>query len=169
MKKLLIALLLIMGALFTLPSNATNVKITGNGVRLRTAPSLSAPVYTKLNKGAILTYYSTSGDWYKVGYNGTILYVSRDFASLCNTSSSGRTSSSTSSGHSYVVVNAKNLLVRTGPSTNYPYLVWNSTGEHVHLNYGATLTYLGSCVNGFYKVKFDGKVCWVASQYCYLR
>lgn len=36
-----------------------------------------------MNRGAVLTYAGTYGDWYRVYYYGNYLYVSRDFASLC--------------------------------------------------------------------------------------
>lgn len=58
------------------------VRITGNGVRLRYGPGLGYNIYTQVNRGTRLRYLGTSGDWYCVNYNGTRLYVSRDFASL---------------------------------------------------------------------------------------
>lgn len=182
MKHLILSLLLLLtGMFFALPASGidgissevqaqTRVKITGNGVRLRYGPGQGYDIYCQLNKGATCAYYETCGDWYKVGYNGMTLYVSRDFSSLYNTSSGSSTHSSssssyTSSGYPYVVVHAKNLRIRTGPSTSYPYLVWNSTGKTVHLNHGDKLIYLGEIRNGFYKIKFDGRSCWIACEY----
>lgn len=144
------------------------VEITGNGVRLRTSPSLSSSVYCSLNKGKRLSYNYTTSDrnWYCVTYAGRTLYVSRDFASLRGASRSTRTSART---YTMCVVHAKNLRIRTGPSTSYPYLVWNATGQTVHLNHGDALTYLGEQRNGFYKVYFDDRACWIAKQYCTLQ
>lgn len=177
MKRIYLFILMIMAMLFVLPASdvqgfsndvqAQNVKITGNGVRLRYGPGLDYGIYCKLNKGKILTYRYTDGDWYCVRYNNMDLYVSRDFASFTNSSSNTRSTAGRS--YSQVIVQAKNLRVRTGPSVNYPYLVWTATGATVHLNYGDVLPYLGEVYNGFYKVKFDGKVCWIATQYARLR
>ena len=65
------------------PGSYDYVKITGNGVRLRFAPSLNAGIYTQLNKGArVQRNFDDSSDWYGVYYAGYNLYVSRDFASL---------------------------------------------------------------------------------------
>lgn len=175
MKRICLFILMIMAMLFVLPTSgvqgfageaqAQSVKITGNGVRLRYGPGLDYGVYCKFNKGKILTYRYTDGDWYCVRYNNMDLYVSRDFASLTNVS----TPRPAARSYSHVIVQAKNLRVRTGPSVNYPYLVWTATGATVHLNYGDVLTYLGEVRNGFYKVSFDGKVCWIATQYAKLR
>lgn len=56
--------------------------VTGNGVRLRTGPGESYSVYTKLNKGTLLPYVSTAGEWYCVNYGGRTLYVSKDFVTF---------------------------------------------------------------------------------------
>lgn len=58
------------------------VRVTGNGVRLRTGPGLGYDVYKQVNRGTKLRYVSTQGDWYCVLYNNYYLYVSRDFATL---------------------------------------------------------------------------------------
>jgi cell wall-associated NlpC family hydrolase len=49
--------------------------ITGNGVRLRTGPSLSAGVITYLYTTDTVKALEKSGDWYKVDYNGRVGYV----------------------------------------------------------------------------------------------
>lgn len=68
---------------------STNVIVDGTHVRLRLGPSTNhsiltdgsgQPVYPA--KGAVLTYIATDGNFYKVKYNGTVAYISRDYAHL---------------------------------------------------------------------------------------
>ena len=40
----------------------------------------------------------------------------------------------------YVVATGNHVRLRTGPSTGYPMLVWNSTGKPVWINKGDRLT-----------------------------
>ncbi len=166
-------LLLVAGLLFAWPmaheGNDTaaqaqsRVRITGNGVRLRYGPGLNYGIYTQVNRGTTLSWVGTSGNWYAVNYGGYTLYVSADYAVP---TSSGSTSSSSAT---YVVVNASNLRLRTGPSTSYPYLIWTATGKTVYLNHGDVLRYQGVTTNGFCKVIFDGRTAWVARRYVRLK
>jgi hypothetical protein len=64
----------------------------------------------------------------------------------------------------YVVSTGNHVRLRTGPSTSYPMLVWNSTGKPVWINKGQSLTYLGDA-NGFYRVLFDGKSVYISKQF----
>ncbi|HPN38680.1 MAG TPA: SH3 domain-containing protein [Melioribacteraceae bacterium] len=56
-----------------------NYTITGNGVRVRVAPSLDAGIMFQLYKGTIVKGYETIGNWLKIEYNGKQGYVSLDF------------------------------------------------------------------------------------------
>lgn len=172
MKKLITLSLLLMG-LFCLPltglegTNARaqaqqQIQIMGNGVRLRLSPSLNGKILTGKDRGFCLPYrYTTSdGKWYCGTYRNKTVYVSTDYARIIY--------SGTYSSYTKVYVHATNLLVRTGPGRNYPYLVWRN-GEHVRLDYGDVLTYLGETRNGFHKVLFDGKACWISAKYSSLR
>ncbi len=73
---------------------ATNVIVDGTHVRLRLGPSTShqilsdsqgKPIYP--DKGAVLDYVATDGNFYKVIYNGMVCYISRDFSHLSETGS----------------------------------------------------------------------------------
>ena len=59
----------------------TYVVITGNRVIGRTAPAGAATNY-RFNKGAKLPYLGSQGSWYKVNYNGNILWVSSAYSYL---------------------------------------------------------------------------------------
>ena len=68
----------------------------------------------------------------------------------------------------YVVATGNHVRLRTGPSTGYPMLVWNSTGKPVWINKGDRLTYLGQTGNWF-KVRYNGNVLYISKDYSYLR
>jgi len=68
----------------------------------------------------------------------------------------------------YVVCNASNVRLRTGPSTNYPMLVWTATNKPVYINKGEKLTYLGDDSKDFYNVQFDGKSVYISKKYAKL-
>ena len=159
--------------LFSLPmsglkgTNATAqaqqmIQIMGDGVRLRLSPSTNGKILTGKNRGFCLPYrYTTSdGEWYCGTYKNKTVYVSTDYARIIY--------SGYSSSYTQVYVHATNLLVRKGPGRNYPYLIWRN-GEHVRLDYGDVLPYLGETRNGFHKVRFDGKACWISAKYSSLR
>jgi len=70
-------------------SSGSVVVVNGVNVRLRWGPSLNASIYTNGNgrpiypkKGTRLTYLGQSGNWYKVRYNGNVLYISMDYSYL---------------------------------------------------------------------------------------
>ena len=70
-------------------SSGSTVVVNGVHVRLRWGPSLNASIYTNgygrpiyPSKGTRLTYLGQSGNWYKVRYNGNVLYISKDYSYL---------------------------------------------------------------------------------------
>lgn len=80
---------------------ATNVIVDGTHVRLRLGASTSATILTNdagnpiyPTKGAVIPYLATEGNFYKVNYNGTVAYISRDFSHLSKnqTTTSNKTS-----------------------------------------------------------------------------
>ena len=61
--------------------------MNGTNVRLRTGPGTNYAYYTwkdgspcYLPKGTYLTHLGESGEFYKVDYNGKILYISKKFS-----------------------------------------------------------------------------------------
>ena len=76
------------------------------------------------------------------------------------------TAANTSPYH-YCEVHATSLRLRTGPGSEYECL--SKDGKTIHVNSGDMLQYLGEQKNGFYKVRFNGKDVWVASEYTKLK
>ena len=65
----------------------------------------------------------------------------------------------------YVMCTGDNVRLRTGPSTQYPMLVWTSNNKPVYIDKGETLTYLGNDTPEFYNVEFDGKSVYISKKY----
>lgn len=68
---------------------STNVIVDGTHVRLRMAPSTEGKIVEDapnkphyVNKGDVLPYLGTSGNFYKVKFDGKVVYVSRDYSHL---------------------------------------------------------------------------------------
>ena len=125
--------------------------VKGSCVRLRSGPGTSYSILYTLNTGAFLTVTDTSGDWYKVIYNGTTGYMYGTYVSLSGEASSS-TGASASSGTKMTVTAAVN--VRSGPSTGYSVLTWYARGTEVvvtgnsgswsKINYGSGSAYIYS-------------------------
>ena len=88
------------------PSVSTG-KVNATSLNLRSSPSTSASILTRIPNGATVEILETTSGWYKVRYNGTTGYVSADYI---NTDAVGKT----------MTVTASALNVRTGAGTNYP-------------------------------------------------
>lgn len=57
-------------------------RITGNGVRLRSGPSLTSSTITYLYRTNTVDATALEGDWYKVVFNGKEGYVSKDYVEV---------------------------------------------------------------------------------------
>jgi len=78
-------------------ATVTKVKITDNGLRVRTAPSTKASIVGKVNAGQVFTYKGKSGSWTKISYGGKTRYVFSQYTKTYKSSSSAKKSTSTSS------------------------------------------------------------------------
>ncbi len=58
------------------------VRTSGTGLNIRSKPSTSTPIKGSIPNGATVTVYSRVGDWYVVGYNGMVGYVSADYITV---------------------------------------------------------------------------------------
>lgn len=72
---------------YATPANPTQVVVTGQNVRLRLAPTLSAATLTYTDgtnvhprRGQVLTYAGEEGDFYMVNYRGYNVYISKQFS-----------------------------------------------------------------------------------------
>ena len=154
---------------------AATVVVDGHHVRLRVGPGLNYAIVTNSHgtpvyppKGAHLTYYGTSGNFYYVGYNGYSAYISRDYCHLQNAGGAGYNGGySGYSNASVVIVDGVHVRLRVGPGLNYA-IVTNSHGTPVYPPKGTRLTYLGTS-GGFFHVRYNGYDCYISRDYSHLR
>lgn len=64
------------------PATSKFAHITGNNVRIRTAPSLNAGVCGSCNRGEYYIFQGYAGAWVKIKYGGQTRYVHSDFVSI---------------------------------------------------------------------------------------
>jgi len=70
------------GGQATSPSTNATGKVTATTLRVRSGPGLTYSQTGLLTKGQQVTIISTSGDWYKINYNGSTGYVSKTYIQL---------------------------------------------------------------------------------------
>lgn len=59
---------------------SADAQVAGMGVNVRKQPSTSAPILTHLNLGCPITIVGQTGNWYAFKYNGSVAYISKEFA-----------------------------------------------------------------------------------------
>ena len=167
MKTRLISLLTL--ALMAISAMATDyVVVTGTNVRLRLAPSLNSETLTNNkgvnihpNKGQKLVCLGTSGDFYKVKFNGNNVWISKLYAQpVGNTSATN--AAKTTNGQRYVVVTGTNVRLRLAPSTNAKIL--SSNGKPVYPAKGERIKYMGDA-GDFHKVNYRGNYVYIHKSY----
>ncbi|WP_114571850.1 C40 family peptidase [Exiguobacterium flavidum] len=102
-------------------ASVTKVKVTDNGLRVRTAPSTNASIVGKVNAGQTYTYKGKSGSWTKISYKGKTRYVSSSYVKTYKTSTA--TKAYTTSGTSG---KRANILKEAAKHKGTPY-VWGGT------------------------------------------
>ena len=162
----------------TSPGSPTIQKIvtvsSGSSLNLRTGPSTTSSVMTKLSNGAAVQVLSEANGWSKVTANGKTGYVSSGFLSpvkaptspdtSSNTGSTGTTggtsetpSPGTQTVHKYVKVSqGSSLNMRTAPTTTASVITQLSDG---------TVVQVLSEANGWANVSANGKTGYVSEAY----
>lgn len=151
MKKLILSLLLML--VCVMASAQTYVYSVANDgyTNIRSANSTSARIIGELrNGGGYAVYMHTSGNWYKVNYNGIVGYVHKSQVRMTN---GGYSSSQPTVRKVYSAAPDGYTNVRRGPGTNYGII-----GE-IH-NGGAGITYISTSGN-WYKVNYYGTTGYV--------
>lgn len=88
--------------------------VTGSNVNVRTSNSLDSTVYTQLNTGYEIDIEDENGDYYKINYENSNYYISKDFVSI--EKATGK-------------INAFSVNIRKYPSTNHEVLSQADSGE----------------------------------------
>ena len=123
--------------------------VTGSNLRLRSkaSTSSSSKVLDSASKGEVAVVISKSGNWYKVIYNQQEGYMSADYLKVAKKENAEL---------GYGVINGTSVNLRKGPGTSYGSVGKATTGDK---------GYIIGINNGWYKMIFNDKICYVRSDY----
>lgn len=120
---------------------------TGSGLRLRSQASTSSSVLDVAPKGQVVVVIAKVGDWYKVNYNLQVGYMHSDYVSVL-------TKENAELG--YGKINGSYVNLRSGPSTSHGVVATSSKNDKV---------YIIGLNEGWYKVIYNSKICYIRSDY----
>ena len=135
-------------------ANSNEGTVTADALNVRSGPSTSYSITTKLYKGDKVEILETSNGWHKIkASNGKIGWVSGDYIKV----SSGSTSQ-TSTSTTKATVTATSLNVRSGAGTSYSVIT--------KLSKGTVVDVIESASNGWKKIKTSGGTTgWASGDY----
>ncbi|CAM3950651.1 SH3 domain-containing protein [Bacillus paramycoides] len=131
-------------------SNSSSYTVNADVLHVRAGSSTSHDIITRVYNGQSLNVIGEENGWFKINHNGQTGYVSGEFVSK-----NGATNNNVSTGGNNKVT-ADVLRVRTGPNTS------SSVSGRVYE--GQTLNVIGQ-ENGWVKIKHNGQVGYVSSQF----
>lgn len=120
---------------------------TGSSLRLRSDPSTSSAILDTAEKNEVVVVISKSGSWYKVNYNLQVGYMHADYVSVL-------TKENAELG--YGTINGTSVNLRSGPSTGHSVVAVGSKGDKA---------YIIGLNEGWYKVIYGEKICYIRSDY----
>ena len=121
--------------------------VTGSGLRLRSAAKTSSSTLASASKGEVVVVLEKSGDWCKVLYNLKEGYMHADYLKIQTT------------GHAelgYGSVTGNNVNLRSGAGTSAKKVASSDKGDKA---------YILGVENGWYRVLFEGKTCYIRSDF----
>ena len=135
-------------------ANSNEGTVTADALNVRSGPSTSYGITTKLYKGDKVEILETSNGWHKIkASNGKIGWVSGDYIKVSSGSTSQPSTSTTKA-----TVTATSLNVRSGAGTSYSVIT--------KLSKGTVVDVLENASNGWKKVKTsNGTTGWVSGSY----
>lgn len=124
--------------------------VDATNLRLRSAASTDSKTLDTAKEGGVVVVLSKHGDWYKVIYDLKEGYMHSDYLKV-------RTTENVELGYGKVSGSSVNL--RSGPSTSYKSVSVASEGSKA---------YIVGINDGWYKVIYGDKVCYIRSDYLQL-
>ena len=149
---LTLAMVLSIAALI-IPASAAGTTMYGIGfvdatsLRLRSGPSTTSSILATAQSDECVVAVSKEGQWYKVIYNLQEGYMHEDYLDVL-------TRENAELGYGKVTGSGVNL--RSGPSTSYGVVARASNGEKC---------YIIGINNGWYKVIYGSKICYIRSDF----
>ena len=135
-------------------ANSNEGTVTADALNVRSGPSTSYGITTKLYKGDKVEILETSNGWHKIkASNGKIGWVSGDYIKVSSGSTSQPSTSTTKA-----TVTADSLNVRSGAGTSYSVIT--------KLSKGTVVDVIESASNGWKKIKTsNGTTGWASGDY----
>jgi len=120
---------------------------TGSNLRLRSTPSTTGAILDSAPKGDVVVVISKTGSWYKVNYNLQVGYMHADYIKVL-------TKENAELG--YGKINGSSVNLRSGPGTGHKSVAVGSRNDKV---------YIIGLNEGWYKVIYGDKICYIRSDY----
>lgn len=121
--------------------------ITGSKVRLRSEANTDSKIVDTTNKGEVVAVISKSGDWYNVIYDLKEGYIHENYLDVSTTANAEL---------GYGKINGSGVNMRSGAGTSYSRVVKGSKGDKA---------YIVGIQDGWYRVIYSNKVCYIRSDY----
>lgn len=121
--------------------------VNATSLRLRSGTSTTAPEIDTAVRGECVTVIAKEGSWYRVNYNLQEGYMHEDYLTV-------ETKENAELGYGRIRGSSVNL--RTGPSTSYPVAATACDGQQC---------YILGLNEGWFKVIYEDKVCYVRSDF----
>ena len=121
--------------------------VNASSLRLRSKADTNAAELDTALRGECVLVIAKEGDWYKVNYNLQEGYMHADYLSV-------NTKENAELGYGKILGTGVNL--RTGPSTSYPVAAVSNGGDSC---------YIVGLNNGWYKVLYQEKTCYIRSDF----
>lgn len=121
--------------------------VNASALRLRSAPSTNSDIVDTAPKNDCVVVIAKEGQWYKVNYNLQVGYMHEDYVNVL-------TRENAELGYGKVTGSSVNM--RSGPSTSYNVVAVASKNAKA---------YILGLNNGWYKVIYSGKICYIRSDY----
>lgn len=121
--------------------------VNGSNLRLRSAASTGSTILDSAAKGEVVVVVAKQGDWYKVVYDLQVGYMHGDYLKVV-------TKENVELG--YGKINGTSVNMRSGPDTSYSVVAKGDKGDKA---------YIIGINEGWYKVIYGSKICYIRSDY----
>lgn len=120
---------------------------TGSGLRLRSEASMTSSTLTYAAKGEVVVVIDKVGEWYHVIYNLQEGYMHSNYVSVLTRENAEL---------GYGKINGSYVNLRVGPGTSYSAVTMGNKNDQV---------YIIGLNTGWYKVIFNGRICYIRSDF----
>ena len=116
-------------------------------LRLRSEPNTASRILDTAENKECVVVISKAGDWYKVNYNQQIGYMHADYLNVLTRENAEL---------GYAKINGTSVNLRSGPGTSYGKVAVGAMNDKV---------YIIGLNEGWYKVIYGEKICYIRSDY----